>query len=337
MVGCAIVSANGELISLGHHERFGGPHAEVNALRRAGSGARGATVYVTLEPCNHFGKTPPCTEAIINAGVRRVVYAMADPHPVARGGAATLQRAGIEVVRCDDAVSRACNPARPWATRLTGRPFVIAKWAETAEGSLISQNMQHERWISSATSRAAVHRMRGRVDVILTGIGTVLADDPLLTARTVHVRRVAQRVVLDSNLRIPMDAQLVGSVRDAPTDSGNAGVVVMALEHAIKQKQHEVSTLRAAGVEVVAIAADATGKQLSLPAALRYLAEGRNATTLLTEAGPRLLQALRDEKLIDINWRFIAQERAMMETADDHPQRIIHRAGDTIIWQLAQE
>ncbi len=186
MVGAVLVR-DGQLLGVGHHNRFGGPHAEVVALEATRAGGRSpvdATLYVTLEPCCHHGKTPPCTEALLDAGIRRVVAAMSDPFPrVAGGGLAQLRAAGIEVESgLLEAESRRLNA--PYLKRLaTGRPYVTAKWAMTLDGKTAVASGD-SRWISSPRSRALVHELRGRMDAILVGIGTALADDPMLTART---------------------------------------------------------------------------------------------------------------------------------------------------------
>ena len=214
LVGAAVVH-DGELISLGHHERFGGPHAEVVALDRAGDRARGATLYVTLEPCCHHGKTPPCVDAILRAGVTRVVAAHRDPFPrVAGGGLAQLRAAGLEVeVEVEGDAARALNA--PYLKRLLlGTPFVIAKWAMTLDGRTAT-GTSDSRWISHPESRALVHEVRGQMDAILVGIGTALADDPELTARPAGPRTPA-RVVLDSQGRLPLDGKLARTARDVP-------------------------------------------------------------------------------------------------------------------------
>ena len=195
-------SATGRPVGVGYHARFGGPHAEVVALEAAGAAARGATLYVTLEPCCHYGKTPPCTEAVLGAGIRRVVAAMTDPFPkVAGGGFARLEGAGLEVESgLLDTEARRLNA--PYLKRLaTGRPYVIAKWAMTLDGKTATASGD-SRWISGPASRALVHELRGRMDAILVGIGTALADDPQLTARPPGPRRAA-RVVLDSCRQAP--------------------------------------------------------------------------------------------------------------------------------------
>lgn len=181
-VGCVILDAAGATVGEGWHERAGGPHAEVNALRQAGDGARGGTAVVTLEPCDHTGRTGPCTQALIEAGVARVVVAVADPNPVAAGGAATLRAHGIDVeVGVLSAEAEAAN-AR-WLTPFrTHRPFVVWKFAATLDGRSAAADGS-SRWITGEQARADVHRLRAAVDTVVVGSGTVLADDPRLTAR----------------------------------------------------------------------------------------------------------------------------------------------------------
>jgi diaminohydroxyphosphoribosylaminopyrimidine deaminase / 5-amino-6-(5-phosphoribosylamino)uracil reductase len=182
MVGC-VIADDDEVIGEGWHRRFGFAHAEVEALSAAGSRARGATAYVTLEPCCHFGKTPPCTQALIAAGIRRVVAALADPFPQISGrGFSELTAAGIEV-EIGLMESEARRLHAPYLKRVTtGRPWVIAKWAMTLDGKL-STRSGDSRWISGFESREIAHQLRGRVDAILIGRGTAVADDPLLTSR----------------------------------------------------------------------------------------------------------------------------------------------------------
>ena len=182
MVGCVLVRG-GRVVGEGWHKRFGGPHAEVEALRAAGRAARGATAYVSLEPCCHFGKTPPCTDALIAAGVSRVVAAMRDPFPKVRGrGRRLLEAAGIKVGMglCE---AEAMRLNAPYLKRQrTGRPWVILKWAQSVDGRIATRTGD-SKWISSEDSRAQAHDLRGRVDAVIVGVGTVRADDPLLTCR----------------------------------------------------------------------------------------------------------------------------------------------------------
>ncbi len=216
MVGCVIVKA-GQLISEGYHRRFGGPHAEVDAIGRASDSEQlvGSTAYVTLEPCCHFGKTPPCVDALIAARVKRVVAAMGDPFAQVSGlGFKKLQAAGIEVQVgvCQDEANQL---NAPYLKRLrTGRPFVIAKWAMSIDGKIATRTGDSQ-WISGEASRAEVHRLRGLVDAVIVGGGTALADDPTLTARPPGPRQPARLVVLGHRLPRP-DAKLFQDAADGP-------------------------------------------------------------------------------------------------------------------------
>jgi diaminohydroxyphosphoribosylaminopyrimidine deaminase / 5-amino-6-(5-phosphoribosylamino)uracil reductase len=214
MVG-ALVVRDDRVAGIGHHARVGGPHAEVVALRKAGEAARGATLYVTLEPCCHFGKTPPCTEAILAAGVARVVAAMRDPFPrVNGGGLAVLRGAGIRV-DLGLLTEAALELNAPYLKRLiAGLPYVTAKWAMTLDGKTAAASGD-SHWISSSGSRARVHELRGRMDAILVGIGTAIADDPMLTARPPGPR-TPTRIVLDSQARLPTTSRLVQSASEVP-------------------------------------------------------------------------------------------------------------------------
>ncbi len=216
MVGCVIVK-EGQLLSEGYHRRFGGDHAEVDAIRRAEDTASliGSTAYVTLEPCCHFGKTPPCVDALIQAKVSRVVAAMTDPFAQVQGqGFERLRGAGIEVqVGVCEAESRWLNAA--YLKRLQfGRPWVIAKWAMSLDGK-IATSTGDSQWISGEASRGEVHRLRGVVDAIIVGGGTAIADNPTLTARPAGPRR-ATRIVLVGNRLPRTDAKLFQTIEDAP-------------------------------------------------------------------------------------------------------------------------
>ncbi len=221
MVGCVLVR-DGQLIGQGYHRRFGGPHAEIEALRVCDD-PQGATAFVTLEPCSHHGKTPPCTAGLISVGVSRVVAAMEDPFPqVAGAGLAELRAAGIEtaVGICRD---EAIELNAPYLKRVrTGCPWVIAKWAMTLDGR-IATVAGESQWITGEASRREVHQLRSRVDAIAVGMGTVEADDPLLTARgrgiageAPSIRRIAARVVFCRHRTPAIDSRLVQSVDSAP-------------------------------------------------------------------------------------------------------------------------
>lgn len=296
----AVMVRNGQVLAVGHHRRFGGPHAEIQALRRCrqlGHDPAGADVYVTLEPCGHWGKTPPCTEALIAAKVRRVFAAMQDPNPLVAGkGLEQLRAAGIEV-QLGLGEARARDVLRAYVKRTqTGMPWVVAKWAQTLDGAVATASGE-SRWISGPTSRAWVHRLRGRVDAVMVGIGTVLADDPRLTARGRRARRVARRVVVDSRLRIPLHSELVRTAKDAP-------VLVATTAQAMEVELKRLEALRGAGVEVMAFGPGAG--QVDLPALLLHLSQDRGATNVLVEGGPTLLGQLFGQNLVDEAVVFLA-------------------------------
>jgi diaminohydroxyphosphoribosylaminopyrimidine deaminase/5-amino-6-(5-phosphoribosylamino)uracil reductase len=292
MVGCVIVR-DGRIVGEGLHRRFGGPHAEVEALRRAGSRARDATVYVNLEPCCHFGKTPPCTNALRAARVRRLVAATRDPNPVVRSrGIAALRSAGMEVrvgLLRDEAMSLNA-PFFKLATQR--RPWVIAKWAQSLDGKIATRTGD-SKWISDQTARAHAHRVRGRMDAIIVGIGTVLSDDPMLTCRAVRPRRVAARIVLDARLRIPLSATLVRTARRIPT-----WVLTTAAAPSRGRR-----ALLAAGCVVEDIAS--TGGKLRLTAVLNLLGK-HDMANVLVEGGGQLLGSFADQGLIDEIHAYIA-------------------------------
>lgn len=285
-VGCVIVN-DGEVVGEGWHERAGDGHAEVNALAAAGDRARGATVYVTLEPCCHHGRTPPCTDALVQAGVGQVVLAMQDPNPqVAGNGMAALRAAGIEVASglLEDEAAR-LNPG--FIMRMQkGRPFVRCKLAMSLDGRTAMANGE-SRWITGEAARADVHRLRARSSAILTGIGTVLADDPSLTARPADVPDEALdqplRVILDSGLRIQPGAKLL--------DLPGRTLIVTGVADIDKQ-----DLLAMSGVSVVTLPLKAG--RLDLEAVLEYLGK-IEINELHVEAGADMAGALLKAGLID--------------------------------------
>jgi diaminohydroxyphosphoribosylaminopyrimidine deaminase/5-amino-6-(5-phosphoribosylamino)uracil reductase len=291
-VGAVVAKADGTIVGEGWHAAFGGPHAEVAALAASGGAAHGATLFVTLEPCCHHGKTPPCTEAIIAAGISRVVVAAGDPFPqVAGGGLAALRAAGITVdtgLLEADAV-RLTAPFRKLVT--TGKPWVIAKWAMSLDGRLAAPPGAG-RWISGPESRSIVHALRGRVDAIAIGIGTALADDPSLTARPRGPRQPV-RIVLDSTARLPLGSRLVRTARET--------AVLVATGPAAPEER--VAGLRAAGCEVWRSAAIGPGERLG-----ELLAElgRRRVTNLVVEGGAGVLRTLFEAGAADEIQAFVA-------------------------------
>lgn len=285
-VGC-VLARDGEVVGAGWHARAGGPHAEIEALRAAGERARGATCYVNLEPCCHHGRTPPCTNALIAAGVTRVVAALPDPNPlVAGGGLRQLAAAGV-AVQSDLMRAEAETLNRGFLLRMrSGRPHVRAKVGMSLDGRVAAANGD-SRWITSATARHDVQRLRAESCAVLTGIGTVLADDPRFTVRDPDCLEllVAQPhcVVLDSRLRIPATARLLATPER---------VLLFVAEEA----ESRVDALRRSGVEVAVVSRHDGG--LDLEAVLAEL--GRRAfNDVLLEAGPALTGAMLTAGLVD--------------------------------------
>jgi diaminohydroxyphosphoribosylaminopyrimidine deaminase/5-amino-6-(5-phosphoribosylamino)uracil reductase len=272
------------VVGVGHHERFGGPHAEVVALARAGEQARGSTLFVTLEPCCHHGKTPPCTDAILRAGVTRVVAAMRDPFPkVDGGGALRLRSAGVEV-EFGPMADEARRLNGPYLKRLaTGLPYVTAKWAMTLDGRTATRTGD-SRWISGPRSRSLVHETRGRMDAIAAGIGTVLADDPELTARPPGPRAAA-RLVLDGAARLPIDGRLARTAREVP-------VWVAVTDRAPVDRR---LALEAVGCEMLTFPGEGAVPILGL---LEELGR-RGLTNLMVEGGGAVLGSFLDAGQVD--------------------------------------
>jgi diaminohydroxyphosphoribosylaminopyrimidine deaminase/5-amino-6-(5-phosphoribosylamino)uracil reductase len=278
MVG-AVVVRDGVVVGEGWHAEYGGPHGEVEALRAAGELARGATVYVTLEPCNHHGKTPPCTEALLAAGVSRVVVACDDPHPVARGGVQRLRDAGVEVaVGVEESAARELNA--PFFHALTSnRPFVRLKLALSLDGA-IADHTRRPGWLTGEAARHEVHRLRADADAIAVGIGTALADDPQLTVRYGTTPRVAPlRVVFDGSARLPRGSRLATTARDVPV-----AVVCRTPDPA------NASVLEKLGVTLIhaATAGDAL-----------FALRERGVRSLLVEGGAALAASLVQAALVD--------------------------------------
>jgi diaminohydroxyphosphoribosylaminopyrimidine deaminase / 5-amino-6-(5-phosphoribosylamino)uracil reductase len=291
MVGCVIVRDEVR-IAEGWHRQFGGPHAEVEAFGHATQDVAGATVYVTLEPCCHHGKTPPCTEAIIQAKPARVVVAQTDPFPaVAGNGIRELRRAGIavEIGLLEDQARHLNAPYRMLVQH--HRPWLIAKWAMTLDGRIASRT-GHSRWISNAASRQRVHALRGRVDAIMIGCQTALLDNPRLIAAPPGPR-LATRIVLDSSASLPPDSCLVSTSRDAPV------LVVVGPE----ADPRRVDRLEQAGCEV--FRSPDADHDLRLRGLLGELGR-RGMTNVLVEGGGQLLGSLFDLHWIDEVHVFIA-------------------------------
>ena len=285
-VGCVIVR-EGRVVARGVTAPGGRPHAEAEALGRAGAAARGATVYVTLEPCSHFGQTPPCADALVGAGVARVVVACADPDPRVSGrGIARLREGGIEVVEGVLRAEAEADQAGFLMRVRLGRPMVTLKLATTLDGR-IATSTGESQWITGAEARRAGHMLRGSHDAVLVGIGTALADDPALTCRVPGVRGVPEvRVVVDSGLRISAHLQLVRTARTIPT-------LVLHRADADAGRQDFLHEL---GVRLLAVEGRAGG--LDLGAAMRALGAA-GLTRVLVEGGARIAGGLLQAGLVD--------------------------------------
>lgn len=282
-VGCVLVK-DGRVIAEGWHERAGGPHAEAMALSKAGSEAAGATAYVTLEPCSHYGRTPPCAQALIDAAVQRVVVAMTDPNPLVSGqGLAAMQAAGIDVSHGLLAVE-AEQLNRGFCKRMrSGRPWVSLKLAMTLDGRSAAADGSSQ-WITSAASREDVHRRRAEAGAVLTGIDSVLADDSRLNVRLDDVAATPRRIVLDSSLRMPTDAAMF---------STSGPIIVLTCSDDANKR----AALHNAGAEVVRLPANAQGR-VDLSVALDWLGKAE-VNELLVETGATLAGAFVEANLID--------------------------------------
>lgn len=287
----AVIVRDGEVVGEGCTRPVGGPHAEVVALEAARERARGATMYVTLEPCSHVGRTPPCADAVIAAGITRVVCAMIDPNPIVRGrGLDRMRAAGVEVALgvLGDEAHELIAPFV--VAQYAQRPMVTLKLATSLDGRIATRTGA-SRWITGAGARAEVHRLREGVDAVLVGTGTLVADDPALTARPEGraARRQPLRVVLDRALRAPLD-RVVYDTKQAPT------LVFVGCEAPSERR----AVLEAAGVELCEVP-DREGR-LSLPSVLRELGQ-RGCLEVLCEGGAALAGSLFDARLVDrVHW-----------------------------------
>jgi len=299
LVGAVIADRHG-IVGEGWHRGVGQRHAETDALMAAGPRARGATAYVTLEPCHHTGRTPPCTDALIDAGIARVVYAVTDPNPIASGGAAALEVAGIQVLGGVE------EPAARYLARAflhhveTGRPWVIAKCAMSLDGRVATRD-GHSRWITGAAARLAGHRLRQSVDAILVGAGTVLADDPALTVRLPEEDPMAacprhpRPVLLDSHGRLPTDGRLL---------DGSLGTRTL---HVVSDRvaQRDAARLSGSAAELLVCPANAEDGRVAIADVLEALG-ARGIQSLLVEGGPRVHGAFLDARAIDEVHAFLA-------------------------------
>ena len=340
MVGCVIVK-DGKIVGEGWHEFYGGPHAEINALKAAGENAKGATVYVTLEPCCHFGQTGPCTDALITAGVAKVVVAMRDPNPkVAGKGLEQLSKAGIPLIQ-GDCGEEARKLNIKYLTRLEKkRPWIVAKWAMTLDGKIASKTASSQ-WVTSDASQLAVHKLRSQMDAIMVGARTALKDDPSLTVRLSEgpPQHPPLRIVLDSSASLSLESRLVQTAREVPLLLGidaaapldkvkqleDAGCEILVLPGRLRSSSaNSKERLRARdsrpGSPENRLAGDAEAMQKkrlqedreefqkSKERFLFLFAElaRRGVTTLLVEGGGAVLGSLFDAKLVDEAHVFIA-------------------------------
>lgn len=286
VVGCVVLDASGQQAGEGFHQRAGGPHAEVHALRDAGTRARGGTAYVTLEPCNHTGRTGPCAQALIDAGIARVVYAVGDPDPHATGGADTLRAAGIVVeegLLADEA--EAGNIAWLTSVRL-GRPYVRWKYAATLDGRIAAQDGT-SRWITSPESRADVHRLRAEADAVIVGSGTARADDPHLAVRGIEGAVQPLRVVVDTE---------ADAVKPGARVLDDAAPTLIAIADDAEPAYTEPARAESALPNFVRLPRADRG--LSVPALLAALHE-RGVRSVLLEGGPTLAGAFVAAGVVD--------------------------------------
>lgn len=292
MVG-AVVVKDGNIVGRGFHHKAGTPHAEIHALREAGPEARGATIYVTLEPCCHYGRTGPCSEAVIQAGIARAVVAMADPNPLVAGkGLKRLEEVGISVtLGVMEEEARQLNEVflKYIATRL---PYVVAKAAVSLDGKIATRSGK-SKWITGPEARAYGHRLRDRYDAILVGIGTILADDPALTARLKGGRgRDPVRVVLDSRGRTPPEAKVLNQQSGAPT------IIAVTKEAPLER----IEGLRKAGAEVLVVS---EGPRVDLLELMKILGM-REITSVLIEGGASVHGSALEAGIVDKAAWFIA-------------------------------
>jgi len=291
MVG-AVVVKQGEVVGAGFHQELGGPHAEVIALKNAGVRAKGSTLYVNLEPCSHYGRTPPCTEAIIRAGIKKVVVAMQDPNPEVSGaGIEKLLSSGIEVKK--GILEEKARQLNEFFIKYisTGLPFVVLKWAMTLDGKIATRTGD-SRWISGESSRELVHHLRHQVDGIIAGIGTVLKDDPLLTTR-IEEGRDAARIVVDTYGQMPRNARVVNPSSFAPTLWMVGEDTPLPLEKEYKEN----------GVEIFRL--PKKDDRVCLTSLLKLLGE-KEITSVMVEGGGTLNYGFFAEDLVDKVYAFVA-------------------------------
>jgi diaminohydroxyphosphoribosylaminopyrimidine deaminase/5-amino-6-(5-phosphoribosylamino)uracil reductase len=290
MVGALVVDREGIIVGRGAHAYAGGPHAEVQALQHAGPRARGATLYCTLEPCTHVGRTGPCAPLVAGAGIERIVVATEDPHPVAGGGLLYLRERGVQVI-AGVLGAEAVRLNEGFFTRVReGRPFVTMKVALSLDGK-VSAGAGVRTALTGTAANRLVHRERAEVDAIAVGSGTVLADDPLLTARVAYRERALTRVIYDRGLRTPPSARLFSTLALGP-------VIIISTPQAVETMPERAGALEAAGATIEVAAG-------SLEVSLRAFGE-QGISSLIVEGGPSLHQAFWDADLVDRVQIFVA-------------------------------
>ncbi len=313
MVGAVIVR-NDLIVGEGYHRAVGMPHAEVEAIRAAGDKCQGADLYVTLEPCNHHGRTPPCTQAILKAGIRRVLYGMADPNPgVTGGGAQALEAQGLEVH--GDILREQCEAVNEvfMVNVIEHRPFGFLKMAMSLDGRIATKT-GHSQWITSPPARRQVHRLRDRVSAVMVGIGTVLADDPRLTVRLPGARwRNPVRVIADSDLRIPLDSALF---EDLPHTE-----LIVACKR--KPNPEKKKTLEAAGAMVI----ETSGVDRVDLAGLSDALFDRGITSVLVEGGAGMAWGALEAGIID---RCLFYYAPMIIGGTDAPSGVSGEGAETL-------
>ncbi len=291
MVGCIVTSPDGTVVGEGFHEKCGESHAEIHALAMASESARDGTAYVTLEPCNHQGKTPPCSQALLDAGVKRVVIGVRDPNEEASGGAAFLEEHGIEVEIVDDALCK--KIIAPFAHRIkTGLPWITCKWAQTIDGCIETPDGDSP-WISCEESQEIVHDKRGRVDAIVIGVGTVVADNPTLTARGATKYRSPLRVVIDPTLRTPPGSNILNN--DAPT----------LIAHG-----EGADTSAFSSCELLSLPIE--DGVLHIEPLFRHLVTNHDATNVIVEGGATLFGHIFNQNLANELWVFTSPEKSTL-------------------------
>ena len=294
LVGCVVVN-DGEIIAEGYHEKYGEFHAERNALTRCNSETKGALLYVTLEPCCHYGKTPPCTEIIIEKGIKKVYVGILDPNPLVAGkGVKRLQDAGIEVEvgLCSDEIRELNKVFLKYIT--TKRPYVIMKTAMTLDGK-IAAFTGDSKWVTNEESRKMVHQLRSEIAGVIVGIGTVLADDPMLNVRLDGGHHQPVRIIVDSNLRIPIDSQLVTTAKDYRT--------IVCRDAARHVPTGTIVALQNEGVEI--IDCQSNNNHVDINDLMTKLGS-MGIDSLLLEGGGTLNAAFIESGCVDEVWTFIA-------------------------------